>query len=107
MPIVPHEQCRMKGLCSGIRHLKEITEAGFEAPAVNQIQVRQLMIFPGYLLSTHSPGSASSVLPTERDRRLLSKERDYCTGIQSTHPSSEGAIRPSGHHGRSGQTWKR
>jgi len=43
----------MKGLCSGIHHLKEITEAGFEAPAVNQIQVRSSFIFPGYYLSTN------------------------------------------------------
>ena len=30
---------------SGIHHLKEITEAGFEPPAVNQIQVTPLVIY--------------------------------------------------------------
>ena len=31
-----------------------LSEAGFEAPAVNQIQVKSLIIFPGYRLSTNS-----------------------------------------------------
>ena len=43
----------MKGMRSGIRHLEEITEAGLEPPAVNQIQVRSLGTLPGYPLSTH------------------------------------------------------
>jgi len=69
------QERRTKSLCSGIHHLKEIAEAGFEAPAVNQIQVGSSIIFPGYRLSTNSelfrPGQLH---PFCQQREIV----DYC-----------------------------
>ena len=69
------QECRTKSLCSGIHHLKEIAEAGFETPAVNQIQVGSSIILPGYCLSTNSePFRLDQLHPFCQQREIV----DYC-----------------------------
>jgi len=65
----------MNVLCSGIHHLKEITDAGFEPPAVNQIQVKPLVVLSGCPPFTHfEPSLVGQLHPFCQQREIV----DYC-----------------------------
>lgn len=80
MTLLPLERCSLythhicARLCSGVRHLEEIREAGLETPAVNQIEVCNRT----FTCASRSHGFVRShpdtpIMPTEGDRGIREK----------------------------------
>jgi hypothetical protein len=78
---------------SGVKHLEEIKNAGYEMPAVNQIEVRQhSTICSGCsaCMSAKFDGLAASFLSAKAYCRVLHEELDRRASILSARAGRDG-----------------
>ena len=77
---------------SGVKHLQEIVAAGFETPAINQIEACLCSLLCSLMIN--SSLSASSVLSATSDSGVLSEAFNRRASLLPYHQRQHG---PSGH----------